>query len=449
MLNMNVVEFEKIISEKSEIENEMYQLMKELYPICRSITGNGVRKTLSILRRYIPLQIHEVPSGTTVFDWTIPKEWNINDAFIKDSTGKKIVDFKKCNLHVMNYSVPVHKKISLEELKKHVYTIPEQPNDIPYLTTYYDEKWGFCMTHNDFVKLSDGQYEVFIDSSLKNGSLTYGEFYIKGERSDEILLTCYVCHPSLCNDNLSGMVLITMLARYLNSLTNRYSFRFLFIPETIGSITWLSINEKKIPEIKHGLVATCVGDSGPFTYKKTRMGNTELDRVVNFVLKNSDKKFKIIDFVPYGSDERQFCSTAFNMPVGSLVRSLYPLPKEYHTSADNFEFVKKENLSESFAIYLYILMILEQNQIYKNMNPKCEPQLSKRGLYSKLGSTKYKLKKDMHEIVFLWILNLSDGRHTLLDIAEKSGIDFILLKKSVDILQKNNLLKISELKNYS
>ena len=295
---------------------DMYDLMIKLYPICRSITGNGVRETLKIIKKLIPIEIKEIPSGTKVFDWTVPKEWNIKDAYIKNSKGEKIVDFKNSNLHVLNYSLPINKKLRLNELKEHLFTLPEYPDWIPYLTSYYDENWGFCLSHNQYEKLEDDIYEVFIDSTLKDGFLTYGELYLEGKNKEEILLTCYICHPSLCNDNLSGIVLLTFLAKHIltlkkdTALTN--SYRFLFIPETIGSIAWLCLNEKKISNIKCGLVVTCVGDSGKFTYKKSRIGNALIDKVVEKVLIDSEEAHEIIEFFPTGSDERQFCSPGFN-----------------------------------------------------------------------------------------------------------------------------------------
>jgi len=314
---------------------DMIRLMEELYPICRSITGNGVRQTLEIIKSHIDLDINEIPTGTKVFDWTIPKEWNINDAYVIDPSGKKIIDFKKSNLHILNYSIPIKKKVNLEELKNHLYSLPEQPDIIPYRTSYYQPNWGFCISHNELKKFKNGEYEVFIDSSLEAGKLTYGEFLIKGEVSDEVLISCYVCHPSMCNDNLSGIVLATFLAKYLKNFKLHYTYRFLFIPETIGSIAWLSINEKSAFKIKYGLVATCVGDPGNFTYKKSRIGNSEIDNIAIHVLKNSGKEFKILDFFPLGSDERQFCSPGFNLPVGVLARTIYAQFDEYHTSADN------------------------------------------------------------------------------------------------------------------
>ncbi len=418
--------------------HEMYRLIEDLYPICRSITGNGVRETLRKLQQIVPVEIHEVPSGKKVFDWTVPKEWNINDAYVKNSKGDKIIDFKKSNLHVLNYSIPINKTISLDELKKHLFTIPEHPDWIPYRTSYYNENWGFCLSYNQFLKLKDGDYEVFIDSSLEDGYLTYGEYYIKGEISDEVLISTHTCHPSLCNDNLSGNVLAIYLAKYLSQISPRYSYRFLFIPGTIGSITWLSINEAKIVNIKHGLVVVCVGDSGRFTYKKTRKGNADIDKIVTHVLKHSNNNFKIIDFFPYGYDERQYCSPGFDLPVGCLMRTPHEEFPEYHTSADNLEFVKPENITTSFSIYLSVLNILENNKTYLNRYPKCEPQLGKRGLYQKIGGHD---NSKSFQLAMLWVLNLSDGYHTLLDVSEQANIDFKLIKEAADALIEHKLLK--------
>jgi len=426
------------MEKSSGIGKEMYNLIKRLYPICRSITGNGVRETLKILNEFLPLETKEVPTGKSVFDWTIPKEWNINDAFIKDSKGNKIVDFKKSNLHILNYSVPIHKKFPLKELKDHLHTLPEFPNWIPYLTSYYKEDWGFCLTHNQYESLKDDIYEVFVDSSLTDGHLSYGELFLKGKSDDEVLFTCYICHPSMCNDNLSGISLLTFLAKDMLNKELKYSYRFLFIPETIGAITWLSLNENKVSKIKHGLVVTCVGDSGTSTYKKTKQGNTLMDRIVEQVLKESKEPYTLIDFFPAGSDERQFSSPGFDLPIGSLMRSSYASYPEYHTSADDLNFVSSEYLENSFYKYSKIVSILENDIFYLNLNPKCEPQLGKRGLYNFTGGQRNAWKDKMP---IFWILNFSDGKHSLLDIAIKSSIDFDKIKNMANVLQKAGLIK--------
>ena len=422
----------------TETGTQMYHLMSELYPICRSITGDGVRRTLKMIQSIIPLEVKEVPTGTQVFDWKIPKEWNIEDAWIKNSKGDKIVDFKKSNLHVLNYSSPVEKRVTLKELKEHLFSIPEHPDWIPYRTSYYQENWGFCVSHNQLGELKDELFDVYIGSSLSDGYLTFGEFYLRGESSDEVLISTHICHPSLCNDNLSGIVLSAILGRHLSKVSLKYSYRFLFIPGTIGSITWLSLNEKSASRIKHGLVVACVGDSGNFTYKKTRGGSAEIDKIVKYALNRSAKDFSDIDFFPYGYDERQYCSPGFNLPVGCLMRTPHGEYPEYHTSADNLEFVKPENMATSLSLYLNVINILEKNKIYMNQNPMCEPQLGKRGLYQHIGGHADSKK---FQLALLWTLNLSDGHNSLLDISERSGLDFRLIAEAADILVAKDLLK--------
>ena len=420
-----------------DIGTEIYGLITELFPICRSITGNGVRETLSIIGRHIPLEIHEVPTGTEVFDWTVPKEWNIRDAYIKNSRGEKVVDYRKSNLHVVNYSTPVRIKMPLEDLKKHVFSLPEYPDRIPYRTSYYNESWGFCLAHNDLLRLRDGEYEVCIDSKLEPGHLTYGEYLIKGESDAEVLISTHICHPSLANDNLSGVALATFLARELGGRRSRYSYRFLFVPGTIGSITWLCRNQGGVDKIKHGLVLVDVGDAGKFTYKKSRRGEAEVDRAVIHVLKHSTSDYDARQFDPYGHDERQYCSPGFNLPVGCFSRTPHGEFPEYHTSADDLTFVRPEYLSESFAMCLSILSVLDDNRRYVNLNPMCEPQLGKRGLYRMIGGPK---DGGVQEVALLWTLNFSDGAHSLLDISERSGIKFDVVKKAADALLQHELL---------
>jgi aminopeptidase-like protein len=391
-----------------------------------------------VLREYIDLRIHEVPSGTQVFDWTVPKEWNIRDAYVKDPGGKKIADFRESNLHVVSYSVPVRARVALAELKQHLFTIPEHPEWIPYRTSYYRENWGFCMSHRQFMKLQNGDYEVCIDSSLEDGSLTYGEYFIKGDLSDEILFSCHVCHPSLANDNLSGVALATFLARHLSRLPLRYSYRFLFTPGTIGSITWLCRNEDRLARVRHGLVLACLGDSGGFTYKKSRRGDAEIDRAVIEVLKDTAAPHEVLEFSPYGYDERQFCSPGFNLPVGCFMRTPHGKFPEYHTSADNLQFVSPESLADSFLKCLSIIRILEHNKKFLNQNPKCEPQLGRRGLYGSIGG---ETDKRLHELAMLWVLNLSDGCHSLLEIAHRSGIGFEMIHAAAQNLLEHGLLK--------
>lgn len=417
---------------------EMHDLITKLYPICRSITGDGVRKSLHILQQQIPLEIHEVPTGTKVFDWTVPKEWNVRDAYVKNCLGEKVIDFQALNLHLLNYSTPIHQRMSLSELKEHLFALPEHPDLVPYRTSYYKENWGFCLSHNQLQKLEDGEYEIFIDSSLENGYLTYGEYYLPGEVEDEVLFSCHICHPSLCNDNLSGMALATFLADHLSLQPRRYSYRFLFIPGTIGSITWLSLNETKTHRIKHGLVISGVGDAGGMTYKKSRRSDAEIDRAAIHVLKHTERESKIEEFSPYGYDERQYCSPGFNLPIGRLTRTPFGKYAEYHTSADNLEFVKPSYLTDSWMTYLEVIDVLENNRNYLNTNSKCEPQLGRRGLYGAVGGEQ---DKKIDEMAMLWVLNLSDGNHTLLDIANRAGVKFQEINRAAIVLIKAGLLQ--------
>lgn len=427
-----------LVESGDAVGTEMHNLIAELYPICRSITGDGVRHTLRVLSERIPLEIHEVPTGTRVFDWEVPKEWNIRDAYIKNGHGERIVDFQECNLHVVNYSTSVHERLSLQDLRKHLHSIPEQPDYIPYRTSYYEESWGFCVPHRQLVGMEDDIYEVRIESTLEDGFLTYGELAVPGEVPDEVLISCHICHPSLCNDNLSGIALSTYLIDYVRSRPRHLSYRFLFIPATIGSITWLSRSEHLLDRIRSGLVVSNVGDGGPLHYKRSRRGDAEIDRVVEHVLRHGGIDHRIIDFVPYGYDERQYCSPAFNLPVGSLTRTPFGQYPEYHTSADNLDFVHPWALEESLAIYTAVVDVLEGNRSYLNLNPKCEPQLGRRGLYESLGGQS---DRKQRQLAMLWVLNLSDGYHSLLEIAERADLPFPTVRGAADALIEGGLLK--------
>lgn len=417
----------------------MMALMTTLYPICRSITGDGVRQSLRILQQHIPLTIQEVPTGTPVFDWTVPKEWNIRDAYVKNARGEKVIDFQQSNLHVLNYSTPIAERMPLAALKEHLFSLPEQPHCIPYRTSYYHENWGFCLAHADLEQLEEGDYEVYIDATLAEGHLTYGELILPGASTETVLISCHCCHPALCNDNLSGMVLSTYLAKSLRAdTTRRYTYRFLFIPGTIGSLTWLARHEQEAAQIKHGLVVACVGDAGALTYKKSRQGDAEIDRAVMHYLAHRQQPYTVLDFSPFGYDERQYCSPGFNLAVGSLTRTPHGRFPEYHTSDDNLQFVQAAALADALAAYLAVIAILEQNHTYVNLNPKGEPQLGKRGLYSAFGG-----KKDSKasELAMLWVLNYADGQHSLLDIAEKSGYPFQLIADVAHTLEGHGLLE--------
>ena len=382
------------------------------------------------------MQIYEVPSGTAVFDWTVPKEWNIRDAYIKDVSGKRVVDFQNCNLHVLNYSTPVYATMPLADLKPHLFTIPSQPDLIPYRTTYYRRNWGFCMSHNQMLGLRDGTYEVCIDSTLDEGSLTYAECYLPGQSSDEVLISCHACHPSLANDNLSGITVATFLAGLLSAKDRQFSYRFLFIPGTIGAITWLAQNRDQVSHIRHGLVLTGIGDRGSFHYKKSRRGDSEIDRAVAHVLRHCGEPAQVLEFSPYGYDERQYCSPGFNLPVGCLMRSVWGTFPEYHTSSDNLDFIDPAKLGGSLRVCAEVIDILEHNGRYRNLKPFCEPQLGKRDLYRSTGGES--INDEINAL--LWVLNLSDGEHTLLEIAERSGLRFSLIQKAADLLAASGLL---------
>ena len=418
---------------------QMHALVAELYPICRSITGDGVRRTLEVLSTYLPLQISEVPSGTAVFDWTVPREWNVRDAYVRGPDGRRVIDFGTSNLHIVSYSVPVRARMTLAELRPHLFTRPDLPDVIPYRTTYYEEGWGFAVSQRQLDSMADAEYEVVIDSSLEAGSLTYGECVVPGASDDEILISCHLCHPSLANDNLSGIAVATFLARALRAMpSRRYSCRVLFIPGTIGSITWLARNEQHVSRVKHGLVLAGVGAGNGFVYKKSRRGDADIDRVVAHVLKHAGMPVALRDFSPYGYDERQFCSPGFNLPVGCLTKAPHGEYPEYHTSADDLDFVKPAALAETLSMCVRIVDVLDRNRRYINLNPKCEPQLGRRGLYRSLGGA---MDAASRELAMLWVLNLSDGRPSLLDVAERSGLPFQTIAAAADALMRHGLLQ--------
>jgi aminopeptidase-like protein len=423
----------------AEVGQQIYAFVAELYPICRSITGDGLRETLRRIGLRIPLQTNEVPSGTEVFDWIVPREWNIRDAYIRNSRGEKVIDFQRSNLHVVSYSQPVRKRIALKDLRDHLHTLPYFPDWIPYRTSYYNETWGFCVSQKQFDSLTDHEYEVVIDSSLEDGHLTYGECVLPGESSDEVLISCHACHPSLCNDNLSGIAVATFLAQMLRQQRHRFTYRFLFVPGTIGSISWLSRNEDVVSRIRHGLVLACVGDRGAPSYKKSRQGCAEIDRAVLQVLSRSGHAYNVRDFSPYGYDERQYCSPGFNLPVGCLNRTPHGGFPEYHTSADNLDLIAPEALADTLRLCSEIFHVLEHNRSYRNLNPKCEPQLGKRGLYRLLGGHS---DAEHRELAMLWVLNFSDGSHSLLDIAERSNLKFDDILRAAAALEENGLLAL-------
>lgn len=415
-------------------------LMEELYPICRSITGEGVRTTLAAIERHIPLVYTEVPSGTRLFDWEVPREWNIRAAWIKDGADRTIVDLRDHSLHVMSYSAPVHARLTLAELEPHLHSLPERPDWIPYRTSYYREDWGFCLPHHQRQSLRDQEYEVFIDSELAPGHLTYAECCIRGATEQEFLIFTHVCHPSLCNDNLTGIALATVLARELSKERTRLTYRFVFAPGTIGSIAWLARNEPRLAAVRHGLVIGLLGDRGPLTYKRSRRGGAEIDRISALAVSRLDQRARCVDFSPYGYDERQLCSPGFNLPVGRLTRTPNGEYPEYHSSADDFSILDRDALSESLRALASITATADRNAAYINLNPKCEPRLGKRGLFRAVGGA----PPGEFEHALLWVLNQSEGDHSLLAIAERSGLDFELLANAADALLAADLLRPTE-----
>jgi len=416
---------------------QLFELAAKLYPLCRSLTGNGVRETLSHINTIIPLSISEVPSGTPVFDWTVPDEWNIRDAYIKNDAGDRVVDFQQCNLHVLSYSIPVNRVMSLEQLRPHLFTLPDKPDWIPYRTSYYNRHWGFCLSQNQLDQLSDGDYQVCIDSSLEPGNLTYGETVIPGEVSEEVLLSCHICHPSLANDNLSGIAVATYAAKHLLSRANYYTYRILFIPATIGSLAWLASNQSAAANIRHGLVLACLGDTGSLSYKRSRQGDNIIDRAAAHILQRQPGH-QLFDFSPFGYDERQYCSPGFNLPVGRLSRTPHGMFPEYHTSADNMDFLQPEQLTDSLRACLDILNLLEKNRTYLNQKPMGEPKLSKYGLYDTIGGS---ADIPAMQNALLWLLNLSDGENDLLDICDQSGLPFEDIASAAAALHQQGLLE--------
>lgn len=417
---------------------EMHALVERLYPLCRSITGEGVRATVDIIGEQVPLTVHEVPTGTKVLDWTVPREWNIRDAYIATADGRRVVDFRRSSLHVVSYSVPVSATMPLDELRGHLHSIPEQPDLIPYRTTYYREDWGFCLPHRQLESLVEGEYQVLIDSTLIEGSLTYAEHVVAGQVSDEVIVSCHICHPSLANDNLAGVAVATALAQRLGASNPHYTYRFLFVPGTIGSITWLARNQERVDRVRHGLVLACAGDRGPLTYKRSRRGDAEMDRAAQYVLETSERPHRIVEFSPYGYDERQYCSPGFNLGVGCLTRTPYGGYPEYHTSADDPSFVTPEAMADTVQTCWEILRVIDRNRRYVNLSPYGEPQLGRRGLYGSLGG---RSDTQQTQLAMLWVLNLSDGEHSLLDIAVRCGLPFDVLVDAATALAEVGLVK--------
>ena len=419
-----VRQFEDVIALATAqgVGKEMMALATRLFPICRSITGPGIRETLDILGEMAPLERHQVPTGYEAFDWKVPQEWRIRDAFIKDESGVRIIDFKESNLHVVSYSVPVNTRLTLDELRPHLYSDPTDPEAIPYRTSYYSPNWGFCLSQAQLDSIPDGTYEVVIDSTLEDGHLDYADSLVgSGSSGREVLLTTYSCHPSMGNNELSGPILSVFLNQFLRGLSLRHTYRFVYAPETIGALVYLSRNGEHLRRhLDAGYVLTCVGDDGPYTYKRSRRGNTVGDRAAEHALSElaSDDRVSVLDFFPSGSDERQYCSPGFDLPVGSLMRSMYGTYPEYHTSLDDLDFISAKGLADSLAVYLRVIQVLEMNDRYINTNPYGEPQLGRRGLYPQVGAAGVP-EASMQRIAYL--LAYGDGDHDLIDIAARAG----------------------------
>jgi|TARA_B110000495_G_scaffold200343_1_gene215390 aminopeptidase-like protein len=470
--------------------NDADNLLKELFPICRSITGNGVRQTLSILKKVADFNIKEIPSGTKCYDWTVPNEWNIVDAYVEDSSGRKIIDFKKNNLHLVSYSEPVDKTLSYQELIKHLHTLPDLPDAIPYRTSYYNKNWGFCLSHNDFQKLDETeQYHVKIDSTLEPGNLTYGDFFIKGNSGKEFLFSTYCCHPSLGNDNLSGMVLWILLLRSLQKEIPTHSYRFIIVPETIGAIAYLSQNETEMKKITGGFILTCVAGPNNFEYKRSYLGNNLIDKAVDDSFNDLGLSYTKYPFDINGSDETHFSAPYFRIPIGTVCKDKYYEFDYYHTSLDNLDFINAKNLIKSLKVNFSIINHLEdlnmvdmdnisrklthnnesKNDVfYRSLNPYCEPMLSKRGLHPTIGGKikqkafnfktnhiqrNYTAFDEVHnhtgsEIDAIgWLMFYGDGITSVKEISKKSKLELSLLENIAEKLVGHKLLEKIEASN--
>ncbi|MGN6868929.1 MAG: DUF4910 domain-containing protein [Solirubrobacteraceae bacterium] len=419
---------------------EIERYFDRLWPLLRSLTGDGVRATHDILSELAPLERTEVPSGSRVLDWIVPPEWVVRDAYVVDPNGRRILDVHENNLHLVGYSTPFRGVLSREELDQHLHSLPAQPTAIPYLTSYYSPAWGFCLTHEHRERLPEGDYEVVVDTELRaDGSLTLGEVVLPGEEPGEVLLSTYTCHPSLASNELSGPLVTAFLYRRVAAWPRRrLGYRFVFVPETIGAIAYLASHGDHLRDrLIAGYVVTCIGDSGPFTLKRSRRGDTLADRAAAYVL-GGEPDVRVVDFFPSGSDERQYCSPGFDLPVASVMRTMYGTYPEYHTSLDNRDFISFSAMAKSVDVYERILRTLDANVSLVNTYPYGEPQLGRRGLYPSLGGSK---EADARAEAMLWILNQSDGKHDLLAIAARSGVPMELIVEAADDLLRARLLE--------
>jgi aminopeptidase-like protein len=419
---------------------DLHDLAARLYPIARSITGEGVRESLRILAERIPLEIREIASGTPVFDWSVPKEWVLREAHLTAPDGRRIADVRRHNLELLNYSAPFRGTVSLGELRAHLHSLPDRPDLVPYRTSYYQERWGFCLPHAVAASLPEGDYEVVVDTELRDGSLTWGELVVPGESPDEFLVSTHCCHPSLANDNLSGMVVATALASHLlGRERRRLTWRFLFLPGTIGAISWLATHPAERTRIRHGLVLAGLGAPGDFHYKRSRQGHAAIDRELPRALAaRGGDPLVIEEFVPFGYDERQYNSPGVALPVGCLSRTPYGRYPEYHTSADDLDFIGAGTLADSLAALLAVVERMETRALYRNLSPQGEPQLGRRGLYRTIGGDDSGRER---ELALLWVLNLSDGDHSPEDIAERSGLPMPAIRDAVEALVGARLLE--------
>ena len=416
---------------------ELMGLAAELYPIHRSQTGDGVRDTLARIGSYIPIDVHEVPTGTEVFDWVIPKEWNIASARITGPDGRIVADSDELNLHVVSNSVPVDITMSLEELRPHLHSVPEMPDAIPYRSSFFEETWGFCLADRTLQSLEEGDYHVRIDASLDTGSLTYGECFVPGASNSEILLSTHTCHPSLGNDNVSGLVVATAVGAAIASRPDRrVGVRILFAPGTIGSITWMAHNQDRMDDIVAGMTLNCLGDRAPIQYKKTVFGDRLTDKVAELIV--GTRGGDLIDFYPFGYDERQYNAPGFRLPMGSLMRSQHGAYAEYHTSADDLSYIDGDQLAASVETVLEFVDTIESNATFINLQPHGEPQLGRRGLYGSVGRAPV---PEQATYTLFWVLNLSDGDHDLIDIALRSGMDLPIIVHAASELEAVGLLE--------
>lgn len=425
---------------RTDVGREAYELMGRLLPLCRSLTGDGVRATFDLLEEEIPIVRTEIASGTRVLDWIVPDEWNLRDAYIAAPDGTRVVDSRRSNLHVVSYSEPVRATLSLDELRGRLHTLPELPDVIPYRTSYYERTWGFCLSHRQLLELQSGDYEVVIDSTLEPGHLTYGELLVEGEGEGEVLVSTYVCHPSLANDNLSGIAVATMLAKCLQERRLRHSYRFLFAPGTIGPLAWLHRNRESLGRIEHGLTLSCIGDDGGLTYKRSRRGDAAVDQAMEIVLRDRGAPHRVLPWEPWGGDERQFCSPGFDLPVGTLMRTPHGEFDGYHTSADSIDRIRPESLGDAVDTCLELVEVLESNRRCVNLSPYGEPQLGRRGLYRSAGGA---VATPDDERALLWVLNQCDGRSSLLDIANRSGLKYAVVRRAAERLERAELLAMS------